>query len=108
MTEQWGERLANDIGELKAGHAEMRTKLDMYSDAVVQRLDKINGSVGRHDAFMHNHLSLHERETAYNAGKSEAAITKRQLAMLKVGGKAGWTIASGVLAFVAGWASRWI
>lgn len=100
MTEQWAERFATDLTELKVGHAEIRTQVTLGFEAVTRRLDAINGSVGRHEAQISEHANWHAKEASYAAGKAQAVITKGQLAAITAAVGTGVSIAGAIAGFV--------
>lgn len=100
MTEQWAEKLAGDLTELKVLHAEIRTQVLLGFEAVTRRLDAINGSVGRHDGQINDHANWHAKEASYAAGKAQAVITKSQLAAITAAVGTGVSIAGAIAGLI--------
>ena len=100
MTEQWAERFATDLTELKVGHAELCTQVALGFEAVTRRLDAINGSVGRHDGQISDHANWHAKEASYAAGKAQAVITKSQLAAITAAVGTGVSIAGAIAGLI--------
>lgn len=107
MTEQWAEKLAGDLTELKMGHVQICSRLDHVDqnatrnfEGITRRLDILNGSVARHEGQIAEHSQWHANQAAFAAGKAQAVITKSQLAAITAAVGTGVSIAGAIAGLI--------